>query len=70
MPGEIDPLKAYSEACNTLRHYSTASLQVRIASVVHHRLGALRAELRVSRGRSRRRPDSRAQGVDTGGALL
>ncbi len=29
----IDPLKAYTEACNTFRHYSNASLQVRLASV-------------------------------------
>lgn len=31
---EIDQLKAYAEACNTLRHYSNASLTVRLASVV------------------------------------
>lgn len=31
---ETDPLKAYSEACNTLRHYSNASLTVRLASIV------------------------------------
>jgi hypothetical protein len=34
MPAEIDPLKAYTEACNTIRHYSNASLSVRLASVV------------------------------------
>ena len=34
MANEIDQLKAYSEACNTLRHYSNASLTVRLASVV------------------------------------
>lgn len=34
MPSEPDNLKAYSEACNTLRHYSGASLTVRLASVV------------------------------------
>jgi hypothetical protein len=31
---EIDQSKAYSEACNTLRHYSNASFGVRSASVV------------------------------------
>jgi len=31
---EIDPLKAYAEACNALRHYSNASLSVRLASIV------------------------------------
>jgi hypothetical protein len=30
----VDPTKPYTEACNTLRHYSTASLSVRAASVV------------------------------------
>jgi hypothetical protein len=30
----IDPLKAYTEACNALRHYSNASLSVRLASLV------------------------------------
>ena len=30
----IDSLKAYTEACNTLRHYSNASLSVKITSVV------------------------------------
>jgi hypothetical protein len=34
MPPEIDPLKAYAEACNAIRHYSNASLSVRLASVV------------------------------------
>jgi hypothetical protein len=34
MENEIDQLKAYSEACNALRHYSNASLTVRLASVV------------------------------------
>ncbi|MDJ0692407.1 MAG: hypothetical protein QNJ41_28450 [Xenococcaceae cyanobacterium MO_188.B32] len=34
MPSEIDHLKAYSEACNALRHYSNASLSIRTASVV------------------------------------
>jgi hypothetical protein len=29
-----DPLDAYKEACNTVRHYSNASLSVRLASVV------------------------------------
>jgi ABC-type transport system involved in cytochrome bd biosynthesis fused ATPase/permease subunit len=31
---EIDQLKAYSEGCTTLRHYSNASLTLRLASVV------------------------------------
>jgi hypothetical protein len=31
---EPDPLKAYADACNTLRHYSNASLSVRTAIVV------------------------------------
>ncbi|NET57117.1 MAG: hypothetical protein F6K47_13415 [Symploca sp. SIO2E6] len=31
---EIDPLKAYTEACSALRHYSNASLTVRITSVI------------------------------------
>jgi hypothetical protein len=34
MESNIDQLKAYSEACNALRHYSNASLTVRLASVV------------------------------------
>jgi hypothetical protein len=34
MANDVDELKAYSEACNTLRHYSSASLTVRLASVV------------------------------------
>jgi hypothetical protein len=34
MSNGVDQLKAYSEACNTLRHYSNASLAVRSASVV------------------------------------
>jgi hypothetical protein len=34
MPNETDQTKAYSEACNALRHYSTASLGIRSASVV------------------------------------
>ncbi|MGA9770230.1 MAG: hypothetical protein WBV94_14410 [Blastocatellia bacterium] len=34
MSNATDNLKAYSEACNTLRHYSNASLTVRLASVV------------------------------------
>ena len=34
MANDVDELKAYSEACNTLRHYSNASLTVRLASVV------------------------------------
>jgi hypothetical protein len=34
MAAEIDQTKAYAEACNTIRHYSTASLTVRLASVV------------------------------------
>ena len=34
MVSEADHLKAYSEACNTLRHYSNASLTVRLASIV------------------------------------
>lgn len=34
MENPVDELKAYSEACNTLRHYSNASLTVRLASVV------------------------------------
>jgi hypothetical protein len=34
MEKDVDQLKAYSEACNTLRHYSSASLTVRLASVV------------------------------------
>jgi hypothetical protein len=34
MVSDVDELKAYSEACNTLRHYSNASLTVRLASVV------------------------------------
>jgi hypothetical protein len=29
-----DPMKAYAEACTTMRHYSNASLSVRLASVV------------------------------------
>ena len=29
----IDPLKAYTEACSTLRHYSNASFTVRVTSV-------------------------------------
>jgi hypothetical protein len=33
MVNETDQLTAYSEACNTLRHYSNASLTVRLASV-------------------------------------
>jgi hypothetical protein len=34
MSKDNENLKAYSEACNTLRHYSNASLTVRLASVV------------------------------------
>jgi len=34
MINDADQLKAYSEACNTLRHYSNASLTIRLASVV------------------------------------
>jgi hypothetical protein len=34
MENNIDQLKAYAEACSTLRHYSNASLTVRLASVV------------------------------------
>lgn len=34
MAPEIDPLKAYTEACNAIRHYSNASLSVRLASIV------------------------------------
>lgn len=34
MVSESDQLKAYAEACNTLRHYSNASLTVRLASIV------------------------------------
>jgi hypothetical protein len=34
MGNEAYELKAYSEACNTLRHYSNASLTVRLASIV------------------------------------
>ena len=34
MPNEVDQSKAYSEACNMLRHYSNASLAVRSTSVV------------------------------------
>jgi hypothetical protein len=33
MSVEIDPQKAYSEACTMLRHYSNASLTVRLASI-------------------------------------
>ena len=29
-----DPTKAYSEACNCIRHYSTASFGVRVGSIV------------------------------------
>lgn len=34
MSNGVDQLKAYSEACNTLRHYSNASFLVRSAAVV------------------------------------
>ena len=34
MVSETEQLKAYAEACNTLRHYSNASLTVRLGSVV------------------------------------
>ena len=34
MANETDQYLPYSEACNTLRHYSNASLTVRLASVV------------------------------------
>jgi hypothetical protein len=34
MSNHADNTKAYAEACNTLRHYSNASLAVRSASVV------------------------------------
>lgn len=34
MSEKIDQLKSYAEACNTLRHYSNASLTVRITSIV------------------------------------
>ena len=34
MSNKTDHTKAYSEACNALRHYSNASLAVRSASIV------------------------------------
>jgi hypothetical protein len=34
MPKEPDNLKAYSEACSTLRHYSNATFAIRSASIV------------------------------------
>ena len=34
MVSDTEQLRAYTEACNTLRHYSNASLTVRLASIV------------------------------------
>lgn len=34
MEGNVDQLKAYSESCNSMRHYSNAMLTLRITTVV------------------------------------